>query len=55
MIHTDRSADASGQGGYFAGGMWEYRKTLVAPTDWRDRRVTLEFEGVYRDAMVYVN
>jgi beta-galactosidase len=33
----------------------EYRKTLVAPDDLRGKRVFVEFEGVYRDAMVFVN
>ena len=34
---------------------YEYRTTLHAPEEYRDQRVLLEFEGVYRSAMVYVN
>ena len=41
--------------GYVPGGAYEYRTTLRAPEEYRDRRVLLEFEGVYRSAMVYVN
>ena len=41
--------------GYFPGGVYEYRATLSAPEEWRDRVVALEFEGVYRSAQVYVN
>ena len=57
MITMDRSAvgtDGSSTG-YFPGGTVEYTRTLDVPEDWRRQRVTLEFEGVYRDAMVYVN
>src|SRR4051794_35220004 len=47
---------AHGSGtGYFPDGVFEYRTTLPAPAEWRDRVVALEFEGVYRSAQVYVN
>jgi beta-galactosidase len=52
-----RSAD-SDQGshtGYFSGGVFTYAKTFDVPEDWRDKVVTLEFEGVYRDAVVFLN
>ncbi|SOD98150.1 glycoside hydrolase family 2 TIM barrel-domain containing protein [Blastococcus haudaquaticus] len=52
------SARDSSQGagtGYVPGGVHEYRAVLDAPEEYRDRRVLLEFEGVYRTAMVYVN
>ena len=32
-----------------------YRKTFFAPDEWADKRVFLEFEGVYRDSTVWVN
>lgn len=52
-----RTRDAAhGAGsGYVPGGVYEYRTTLTAPEAYRDKRVLLEFEGVYRTAMVYVN
>ena len=52
-----RSADID-QGvhtGYVPGGVFEYAKTFDVPDDWRDKTVRLEFEGVYRDAVVFVN
>jgi len=52
-----RSAD-SAQGshnGYFPGGHFEYAKTFDVPDEYRDKVVTIEFEGVYRDAMVFIN
>ncbi|QIG39317.1 glycoside hydrolase family 2 protein [Microbacterium sp. 4R-513] len=53
----ERSAD-SPQGvhaGYYPGGVFEYAKTFDVPEEWRERSVQLEFEGVYRDAAVFLN
>ena len=61
MIGQQRVApdgQATREGGaaaYFPGGAFEYRKTFAVPEEHRGRRVLIEFEGVYRDAMVYVN
>lgn len=55
MIGTPRDPSASHAIAYFPAGVWEYTKSFEAPAEWRDRRVALQFEGVYRDAMVYVN
>jgi beta-galactosidase len=61
MIGQERAAPDSetlmggGAGAYFPGGAFEYRKTFSVPEEYRGRRVFLEFEGVYRDAMVYIN
>jgi hypothetical protein len=41
--------------GYFDGGTWEYTRTLTAPAEWAEKRIFLEFEGVYRSSMIYVN
>jgi len=52
-----RSAD-SDEGprtGNFPGGLFEYSKTFDVPEEYRDKSVTLEFEGVYRDAVVSIN
>lgn len=52
-----RSAD-SVQGvasGYHPGGVFEYVRELDVPAAWREKTVLLEFEGVYRDAVVLVN
>ena len=46
----------SGSGaGYFSGGTGWYRKTFRAPVEWKGKRVSVEFDGVYRDATVYLN
>ena len=52
-----RSADSQ-QGahtGYFPGGAFTYTKTFDVPGNYRDKTVVVEFEGVYRDAVVYIN
>jgi beta-galactosidase len=54
-IGRDRDAAESAASGYFPGGVYEYRKTFAVPEEYRDRHAALDFEGVYRKAMVYVN
>src|SRR5215211_4554535 len=54
-LDRDRDASHGAGAGYVPGGVYEYRATLAVPEDYRDKRVLLEFEGVYRTAMVYVN
>ena len=41
--------------GYFPGGYFRYTKTFDVPVEYRDKAVFLEFEGVYRDAVVFIN
>ncbi|KAA9110880.1 glycoside hydrolase family 2 TIM barrel-domain containing protein [Microbacterium rhizomatis] len=57
MIGYERSADApSGEhSGYFPGGAVQYTRTLEVDASEADLVHTLVFDGVYRDAMVYVN
>jgi beta-galactosidase len=46
----------SGQGGgFFPAGTGWYRKTFRALGDWKGKHVSVEFDGVYRDATVYLN
>lgn len=59
MLARDRVADPDtregGASAYFPGGAYEYRKTFFAPEEYRGRLTLLQFEGVYRDAAVFVN
>jgi len=57
MITLPRSegATSGGRGAYFPGGVFEYSKTFEVPADFADKNVSIEFEGVYRDAMIFVN
>jgi beta-galactosidase len=57
LIGLPRSADSvqGSHAGYSPDGTFEYSKTFEVPEDYRGKRVSLEFQGVYRDAMVFVN
>ena len=55
MLALERSPEFGQGPGYFPGGAVEYRKTFDVPEEWRARRVTLQLQGVYRDAVVRVN
>ncbi|CAN7417800.1 DUF4982 domain-containing protein [Microbacterium sp. LjRoot45] len=41
--------------GYTPGGAFVYTHELDVPEEWRGRSVSIEFEGVYRDAVVHLN
>ena len=41
--------------GYIPGGVFEYAVEFDAPAEWREKTVLVEFEAVYRDAVVCVN
>ena len=51
----DPKSPAGNGGGYLNGGIGWYRKTLPAATEWKDRRVTVEFDGAYMDSGVWLN
>jgi len=57
LIGATRTADAphGETNGYFPSGAFEYRTTFAAPEADRGKQLLLEFDGVYRDARVYVN
>ncbi|HEY9329175.1 MAG TPA: glycoside hydrolase family 2 TIM barrel-domain containing protein [Streptomyces sp.] len=55
MLGRQRTPDGESAGAYFPGGAYEYRKTFQVAAEDEGKRILLEFEGVYRDAMVYVN
>ncbi|MBT3294731.1 MAG: DUF4982 domain-containing protein [Verrucomicrobia bacterium] len=51
--HPDNPAQAGG--GFFPGGIGWYRKQLEVPADLGDRRVLIEFDGVYMNSEVWCN
>ncbi|GAA1650096.1 glycoside hydrolase family 2 TIM barrel-domain containing protein [Actinoplanes couchii] len=56
MIGMDRDPGADGRTGYFPGALAvEYTRTLHAAPDWAGGTVALRFDGVYRNAMVFVD
>ncbi|MBQ3883101.1 MAG: hypothetical protein II730_11490, partial [Bacteroidales bacterium] len=57
MIHQSRSKDTPGGNavGYFPGGVFHYEKAFDVPSEWLSKNVVLRFEGVYKDAKVFLN
>ncbi|WP_138750754.1 glycoside hydrolase family 2 TIM barrel-domain containing protein [Paenibacillus sinopodophylli] len=51
----DPQAVSSEKKGYYPDGTYDYTKKFVVPADYKEKRVTFEFEGVYSNAMVYIN
>jgi len=51
--HPDNPAQAGG--GFFPGGLGWYRKQLDVPADLGDRRMLIEFDGVYHNSEVWCN
>lgn len=56
-IELPRSKDNPSDftGGFASEGVGWYRKHFHAPRAWSEQRVLIEFEGVYRDAEVWLN
>jgi beta-galactosidase len=54
LVRAARS-DQGSHTGYYPGGVFTYSKTFDVPADYRDKVIIMEFEGVYRDAVVYIN
>ena len=50
----DRKAPTAGACGYFPGGAYEYTKSFFIPEEEQKKAYILEFEGVYKNAKVYV-
>jgi beta-galactosidase len=44
-----------GSGGFFPAGIGWYRRSFTVPPAWAGKRVSVEFEGVYMNAAVYIN
>lgn len=57
MIHEKRKADAEGGSahGYFPGGVYIYENRFIAPSEWKNKHIYLEFEGVYKNSTVSLN
>ncbi|MGA2255582.1 MAG: glycoside hydrolase family 2 TIM barrel-domain containing protein [Thermoguttaceae bacterium] len=51
----DPLSPAGDGGGYLNGGIGWYRKTFATPPEAKNRRVSIEFDGVYMDSDVWLN
>ena len=57
MLAEPRTKESPGgiNTGWFEGHDYRYVRQFDAPEDWRGRTAVLEFEGVYRNAEVFLN
>lgn len=57
MIHEQRTEDTKNkhQTGFYPGGCYTYTKTFEVPVEWSEKMISIEFEGVYEHASVYIN
>lgn len=57
MISEKRTIDSAGgiNTGWFEGFDYIYEKEFLVPEEYRGQHITFEFEGVYRNAEVYLN
>ncbi|MGG9960834.1 sugar-binding domain-containing protein [Ferruginibacter sp. SUN106] len=46
---------ATNQGGALPGGIGWYRKTFTLPLSSKEKNITIEFDGVYRNSEVWIN
>jgi beta-galactosidase len=44
-----------GSGGFFPAGIAWYRRAFAVPAAWKGKRVSVEFDGIYMNATVYLN
>jgi beta-galactosidase len=51
----DPNYPMSAAGGYLPAGVGWYRRAFITPDAWNGKRVTIEFEGVYMNADVWLN
>lgn len=56
-IHTKRNSASKGAShtGYWDGGEYRYTKKFFIASNDKDKLMFLEFEGIYANAMVYIN
>ena len=57
MIEEKRSSDnpSGTAGAYFPGGKYAYEKEFFVNENSKDKYITFQFEGVYKNAKVYIN
>lgn len=57
MLGEPRTEESTGEGnlGWYLGGDYEYTKSFQVPQEYAAKKLILEFEGVYRNAEVYIN
>jgi len=52
---SEKNNPSEGDGGFYPMGKAWYRKTFSVPTEWKDQKITIYFEGVYMNSEVFIN
>lgn len=57
MLSEPRTQESTGEGniGWYIGGDYEYTKNFFVPEEYKDKKVFIEFEGIYHNGEVYIN
>jgi len=55
MVEQEKTLGQTASEGRLPGGLGWYRKTIVVPESMEDKRITLNFDGVSYNSIVYVN
>jgi len=51
----DKQNPSGNDGGYFPTGIGWYRKSFRVPSEWKDKQVSVYFEGIYINSEVFIN
>ncbi len=54
-VEQDFTHDVRGEVGHLPGGIGWYRKNFVLPADYANKKIWIDFDGVYMDSHIYVN
>lgn len=54
-IEGQKVSSSSNSQGYLQGGLGWYRKNFVLPETMSEKKISIDFDGVYADSIVYVN
>lgn len=51
----DQQNPSGRSGGYLPGGIGWYKKEIIVPASYKNHRMIIEFDGVYKDADIFIN
>jgi beta-galactosidase len=51
----DKENSTGNDGGYFPAGIGWYSKSFLVPSEWKDKQISIYFEGVYTNSEVFIN
>ena len=55
LEQRDPKSPGGSAGAFFPPGKYLYEKKFLVPLDWKDKCLQFQFEGVYKNSIVYIN